>query len=167
MNLTVIIILLVGLVISAAMCILTSSLIKAGIVMAVTSAILSIIMFVLSAPLAAVFELSVCAGLITVIFISTISMTKIMSKEEFEEKKKARVKRFVLLPVLLVVLLAAMLIILWPHIDTSVSSAIAGSGISVQDVLWGKRQVDLLGQIVIILTGVYGVIIFFREGDTK
>ena len=59
MNLTVIIILLTGMIVCAVACVVFSNLVKAGVAMAATSAILSIVMFMLKAPLAAAFELSV------------------------------------------------------------------------------------------------------------
>ena len=40
------------------------------------SAVISITFFISNAPIAAAFELVVCAGLITVLFISTISLTR-------------------------------------------------------------------------------------------
>ena len=160
------IILLAGLVISAAICVVIRNLLKAAIVLAVVSAILSIIMFVLGASLAAVFELSVCAGLITVVFISAISMTKIHSKEEIEQKERERHKRFALLPVALIVVLAAVFFFVWPHVNAMIPYTV-NSTQTAQIELWGKRQVDLLGQIVIILAGVYGVIVFFKESDEK
>lgn len=165
MNLTVIIILLAGMLVCAVACIVLGNLVKAGVAMAATSAILSIVMFVLKAPLAAVFELSVCAGLIPVIFISTISMTNIKSKEELEELKKERKKRFLPLPVLLIVIAAAVMFFMWPNIvDFSWNYIVPASAAEkVKEILWNNRQIDLLGQIIIILAGVFGVIIFFKE----
>ena len=40
------------------------------------SAILALVLFQFGANIAGVFELSVCAGLITVLFIATVSLTK-------------------------------------------------------------------------------------------
>ncbi len=51
-------------------------LLQSAIMLGVSSAILSIAFFIANAPIAAAFELVVCAGLITVLFISTISLTK-------------------------------------------------------------------------------------------
>ena len=51
-------------------------LLQSAILLGISSAILSIAFFIASAPIAAAFELVVCAGLITVLFISTISLTK-------------------------------------------------------------------------------------------
>lgn len=52
------------------------SLLGATISLGVASAILSIIFYVLNSPYVAVFELSVCAGLITVLFVTAISLTR-------------------------------------------------------------------------------------------
>ncbi len=51
-------------------------LIHASILLGAGSAILACVFFIAGAPFAAVFELVVGAGLITVLFISAISMTK-------------------------------------------------------------------------------------------
>ena len=79
---TIIFIPLSLLVLFALFTVLIKNLLKAVISLAAASASLTIIMFMLNAPLAAVFELSVCAGLITVIFISVISLTKPLTPEE-------------------------------------------------------------------------------------
>lgn len=153
--------------VSAAICVVFNNLLKAAITLALTSAILSIIMFVLQATLVAVFELSVCSGLITVVFISAISMTKVATKEELEEKQRLRNKRFILLPVVLIASLTVLLLILWPHISSITQIGAVVSGVTAQDILWNKHQVDLLGQIVILIAGVFGIIIFFKEVDSE
>ena len=169
MNIAVMILLLAGLVISAMLCMILKNLLKASIALAVLSAILSVVMFILNAHLAAAFELSVCAGLVTVVFISAISMTRIISKEETEAREKKRYRRVIPLPVLLIVLLAGALFILWPRLSGLLpfdpSQAAGASG--EPDIFWNKRHVDLLGQVVIILAGVYGILIFFKEHDEK
>lgn len=168
MNLTVMILLLVGLVFSAMVCVILRDLLKASIALSVGSAILSIIMFMLDAHLAAVFELSVCAGMITIIFISAISMTKLRSKEEIAQVDKARRRRYALLPVLLIVLLTVALITIWPRLDALIPFSTAPMNTATeQDVFWNKRQADILGQIVIILAGAYGVLLFFKEREEK
>ncbi len=165
MNLTILVILLIGLVASAVVCVALSDLLKAAIALAITSAILSIIMFLMGAPLAAVFELSVCAGMITVVFISACSMSRIYTRKEHEQRQKARNRRFLLLPALLVALAVVVFLVLSPHITGVSPIPSGGSGSGVQAALWGSRQVDLIGQIILILTGVYGVIVFFKEKE--
>ncbi|RLJ00062.1 MAG: hypothetical protein DRP08_06770 [Candidatus Aenigmatarchaeota archaeon] len=51
-------------------------LLQSAVLLGVASAVISIAFFIADAPIAAAFELIVCAGLITVLFISTISLTR-------------------------------------------------------------------------------------------
>ncbi len=167
LNQTVLIVLLGGLVVSAALSAMIRSLVKAAIALALTSALLSAVMFLMNAPLAAVFELSVCAGLITVVFISGISMTRVHSKETLAEKQKERRRRFYALPALLVALGAILLAVFWPHVTELIPVASVAPSGTAQQVLWEKRQTDLIGQIAIILAGVFGVLVFFKEDEAK
>jgi len=38
---------------------------------------------------------------------------------------------------------------------------------NVANVLWNLRQVDLLGQAIILLVGVFGIVVLFKEGQKK
>ena len=51
------------------------NLLHSAILLGISSAVISISFFLSNAPVAAAFELIVCAGVITVLFISTISLT--------------------------------------------------------------------------------------------
>jgi NADH-quinone oxidoreductase subunit J len=142
------------------------NLVKASIALAFTSATLTIILFLLKSPLAAVFELSVCAGLITVVFISTISLTKSHTKDVLIAKVKERRRRFIYLPF---ILLALVFVFLWsvlPNLDMQII-ILAPTGPSVREVLWNTRQLEILGQIIMILAGVYGVVVLFKEREVK
>jgi NADH-quinone oxidoreductase subunit J len=75
------IIFLIATMIFIIMAIEMKNLIKASISLGIGSALLSIVFFVLGAPIAAVFELSVCAGLVTILLLSAIGM---LEKEESE-----------------------------------------------------------------------------------
>ncbi len=163
------VLLLVGLVVSAVVCVFFHNLLKSCIALAVVSGILSVIMFLLDAHLAAVFELSVCAGLITVVFISAVSMTRLRTKDEAAEEEKARRKRFAFLPVLLMAVLVIALIILWPHFRELLPIAhIPAGGVQAEpEVFWNTRQADLVGQIIIVLAGIFGVLIFFKEREQE
>ena len=168
LNLPVTVILLAGLVGSALFCVILNDLLKASIAMAILSAILAIIMFALNADLAAALELSVCAGMITVIFVSAISMTKMRTEEETKARLKERRRRFAFLPVILIVALCAVLFILWPELNSLIiEPKAAAERISGSEALWEKRLVDLLGQVVIVLAGVFGILIFFKEDKEK
>ena len=57
-------------------------LVKSVIALGIGSALLAGVFFILNAPFAAVFELSVCAGLVTILLLSAIGMLE--KKEETE-----------------------------------------------------------------------------------
>jgi NADH-quinone oxidoreductase subunit J len=66
----------------ATLAILSENLIRAAIAMAVGGVSLAMLFFMLDAPYAAGFELSVGAGLISVLFILAISLTESIGREK-------------------------------------------------------------------------------------
>ena len=158
---TIDLILLVAMIVAAVWTVMGRSLLKATIGLAVTSAIISILMFRLVSPLAAAFELSVCTGLITVVFVTTISLTKPLTHKEIVELSKGRNKRFWYLPAILAVTGAAVYFLNIPNDLGTIAppSAI----VDVRAVLWNIRHLDLFGQIIIIIIGALGVVILFEE----
>ncbi len=148
---------------SAVYAVMVRSLIKSAIGLASASVILTLLMFKLSAPLAAVFELSICAGLITVVFVSTISLTQPLVPGENQDEGRRHRNRNLLLPVLLV--LAAIGLALWKLPITTLLPPPEAVGADVRSVLWNERQLDLLGQVIILLTGVFGVVVLFKGRD--
>ena len=79
--------LLIGLVLFSILAVLAKDLIKSAIALAAGSLLLGIVFFRMGAPYAGVFEISVVAGLITVLFILTIALTK--AEGEVAESKAA------------------------------------------------------------------------------
>jgi len=154
---------LVFMVLCAIWAVMATDMVKAAIALALASMFLSIAMFLLNSPLAAVFELSVCAGLITVIFISVISMIKPEGHDRAEDlalQKSRRLKKYLPLPLLLVVVG----ILLWMiRIDMPTLSIADASPLKLSEVMWDERRVDLAGQAIIILVGVFGVVVLFKE----
>jgi NADH-quinone oxidoreductase subunit J len=160
MNNTVLYILLGLLVFSALLSALIKNTLKAVIALAAASVILTVIMFLMGAPLAAVFELSVAAGLITAIFASTISLTDNPEADQESGKNKKRMSRYIYLPIIIVIV-AGIIFIMKPGLDfTSVTSATKDT---VQNTIWHVRNLDIAGQILVILAGVFGVVILFKE----
>ncbi len=157
-------VILIALVLFSLWTVMTRSLIRSAIGLALTSAILTIAMFRLNSPIAAVFELSVCAGLISVLFVSTISLTHPETREEAMQHMKDRLTRFWYLPVIVivaVVILSAMRMNLHFNLPTPDAEK------DVQSVMWNLRQLDLFGQIIVLLTGVFGVVILLKEAKKK
>ncbi|MDD5439288.1 MAG: hypothetical protein PHS37_03785 [Candidatus Omnitrophica bacterium] len=156
--------LLIILSLAALWTVMTRSLIKSTIGLAFTSIVLTIIMFRLNSPLAAVFELSVCTGLITVIFVSTISLASPLTPKEVELLSAARLKRFWYLPVILVLVGVGLLFVKVP-LDFPLPHNPAGH--DVRTVLWNERVLDLFGQVIILLAGAFGVAVLFKERKKK
>jgi NADH-quinone oxidoreductase subunit J len=154
------IILLMLMTMAAIWTVMGRSLLKATIGLAVTSAILSIIIFRLGSPLAAVFELSVCTGLITVVFVSTISLTKPLTHKDIVEMSRKRMKRFIYLPIVLGAVAFGLFKLGMPKAFPVSLGEVTGD---VRQVLWNLRQLDLFGQIILILAGALGVVVLFAE----
>ncbi len=150
--------LVVALVLAALATVMSVRLLRSVIGLAVTSVLLTVIMFRLNSPLAAVFELSVCAGLIPAIFISTIGLTARTTPDDLAALRRDKLKRYGLLPVILIVAAVALTQVVLPNVE---QTAILGN--SVRQVLWEQRQIDLIGQVVVLLAGALGVVVLVKE----
>jgi NADH-quinone oxidoreductase subunit J len=153
-------ILLCSLVLAALWTVMTVRLIRSVVGLALTSVILSVMMYRLHSPLAAVFELSVCAGLISVIFITTVGFTSRLSKEMLPLRRRERFIKFWYLPFIVVV--AGLLLSQYVGIP-QLKLPLPVQEQNVRNILWNLRHLDLLGQIVMLLAGAFGVAVFFKE----
>jgi NADH-quinone oxidoreductase subunit J len=163
-NIIVWALLLLSLVVSALCTVMIKNLLKAAISLAVASAVLTVVMFLLGATLAAVLELSVCAGLITAVFVSTISMTTPITGEERTAENRHWLKRVIYLPFILVAVgIGAWL--MWPSMDIAVSPATPWAQVTSQ--LWKSPELTVFGLILIVLAGVFGVVVLFRGKAVK
>jgi NADH:ubiquinone oxidoreductase subunit 6 (subunit J) len=148
------------LVVFMLLAIFLTDLLRAAVALAVGSAVLSILFFIYGVPYAAVFELSVGAGLVMVLFASTIGLTR-RGNAENEEKGKSSV---LLLPLLILLALAVIDISIFALMNQQVlvvrnTAPAANFG----DMLWRVRWLDILGQLAIIVVGVFAVLGLFRK----
>ena len=157
--------LLLLLLIAALWTVLAADLLHAAIALAAVSVVLSLIMFLINNPLAAVFELSVCAGLITVVFVSTISLTRRLRPEEESARAGRLARRFVWLP-LLVIAGAVAGVLFLPSSDLPQLSP-PQTLVQARQVLWNLRRFDLIGQVLLILAGVFAVVVLFKPGESE
>ena len=153
-------ILLIALVVAALWTVMARSLLRSALFLALTSAILAMIMFRLGSPIAAVFELSVCAGLISALFFCIITITEPLTPGKVKEEAKARLERFWYLPP---IVLVAGIFLRFLSIKLDVMRAVPMGMADVRSVLWGQRQLDLIGQIIILLCGVFGIVVLLKE----
>ena len=154
------VVLLAGLVLSALWTVMATRLLRAVVGLALTSATVTALMFMLNAPVAAVFELSVCAGLIPAIFLSTISVTRRIAPGAILDRTRQQMRRYWALPIILVLTGVALSQFHLPAI--AVKAAAVGQA-DVRTVLWNLRHLDLLGQIIILLGGAFGVVVLLKE----
>jgi len=161
---TIDLIILIFMILGALWVVMTRSLLRAAIALAFTSAVLSILMFRLSAPLAAVFELSVCTGLVSVLFISAISLTDPSTREETVEHMAERLRKFRYLPFIIVAVGIAL-----SFITVNLSLRLPPPELEgdVRVIMWNLRPMEIVGQVIILLSGVFGVVILFKEASKK
>ncbi|MBF0522942.1 MAG: NADH-quinone oxidoreductase subunit J [Candidatus Omnitrophica bacterium] len=155
---------LLALIAAALWTVMTRSLLRSALGLALTSIILTILMFQLDSPLAAVFELSVCAGLISVLFISTISLSLPLSEQEWMKHMRERMARFWFLPLLLILVAV---VLSFMNIKPTIHLPAPDKIQDVRFVMWHLRRFDSMGQIIILLAGVFGVVILFKEKIKK
>jgi NADH-quinone oxidoreductase subunit J len=149
--------LLCGLVVCSILAVFAKDLLKSAIALAGASIFLALAFFRMGAVYVGVFEVSVVAGLITVLFISTISLTR-----DEGEVKESRWTWLVFPAFFVGVVL----------LDLAVMGQMLGAvnilpGFSDTEafgrVFWGERTFDLVAQIAIILAGVFCVLALFRK----
>ncbi|MCX5726444.1 MAG: hypothetical protein NT030_04570, partial [Candidatus Saganbacteria bacterium] len=142
----------------------TAPILRAAIALALASVILAIIMFQLNAPYAAAFELSVCAGLIPVIFVSVSSLVHRLPYQEYLRRRQSRIFRFMYLPVAVA---AAAFIVYYLSTPIVLDLPFKEAVPDVRDLLWNWRRLDLFGQIMVLMAGAFGVLILFRRDEKK
>ena len=158
---------LIGLfVLPALLAAFAANLLRAAIALLVSSIGLTLLLFQMGAPLAAVFELSVCAGLITVLFVNAISLVRPVDQAEEDRRSQKHYRRFALLGLVVLLLAAA----LWFTRQQWLPALVLTQGSetkTVGEVLWKERGLDLIGQIAVILVGVYGIVVLFKRGKVN
>jgi len=117
------------------------------------SALLSVVFYSLGAEQVAVIELSVGAGLVTVLFVFALSVA---GDQEFT------VRDIIPLPIAVTLVLASSLLLILliipmePPVHTSQAQPFV-------DTLWQQRGLDMLVQIVLIFSGVLGLLGILAE----
>jgi uncharacterized MnhB-related membrane protein len=122
-----------------------------------TSALVAILIYLLGAPEIAVIELSVGAGLVTVLFVFAINIAGEDSRV---------VKAMLPKPLAYGAVLLAVIIVGWLCLPTLNVDLPASPVLNLATSLWGDRQVDTILQVVLIFAGVLGVLGLLAEGKT-
>lgn len=141
--------------------------IRGAILLGAVSFLVSVSLFILKAPIAAMFELSVCTGLITVIFISVISLTNPVYAGQKKTNELSMAKKIIIL--FLIVAICGFCIYLFDEKNISWIPVMndAQKTVTTKDSLWNLRHVDLIGQALILLTGIFAVVVLFKKGKEE
>ena len=143
--------------------VMSRKLLNAAIALALVSVTVSLLFFNYGAPWAAVFELSVCAGLITVLFIGAVSL--IRAEDEKHPEPRAR---FHALPLALGIFAIAGWFYLPPFFQELAGWARPGNGGgTIGLALWDLRRPDLLGQVLMLAAGVFVIKSVFPRRNEK
>jgi uncharacterized MnhB-related membrane protein len=145
------ILIVVGMVVCAIQAIRVHRLLMSALWLAGCSAMVALLMYLLGAPEIAVIELSVGAGLVTVLFVFAINIAG-------EESIAVRSLLPRPLAWLLVAVAAGLLgwMTIPQFLPASVVIAPAQTGLPI--ILWQDRWLDQMLQVVLIFAGVLGVI---------
>ncbi len=131
-------------------------LINVTIWLAVTSALSAVLIYLLGAPEVAVIELSVGAGLVTVLFVFAFSITG----ETTVDEKTLLPRWLVWVLALAIVLVLAWLIL--PVRGEPILAIRTGLPMAIEPdfghMLWQQRGLDVLVQMVLIFAGVMGLL---------
>jgi uncharacterized MnhB-related membrane protein len=129
---------------------LTSAIWLAGV-----SALTSIVLYLLGAKQVAVIELSVGAGLVTVLFVFAISIAG---------DETVDTKAVIPWPSVLGMLVLFVLLLGWYLLPASVNPLpVKAAEGSLTDMLWQNRGLDVLVQVVLIFSGVLGLLGLLAE----
>jgi uncharacterized MnhB-related membrane protein len=134
-----------------------SRLLNVTIWLALTSAVVSILIYMLGAPELAVIELSVGAGLVTVLFVFAFS---IVGEATFDDNS--------IVPKALVwALTLGIAFILGWFVMPVKSGQVPAEGITFARTLWHERGLDVIAQIVLIFSGVMGLLGLLSQGRAE
>jgi len=138
------------------MALLSRRLLVSALWLAGTSALVALILYLLGAPEVAVIELSVGAGLVTILFVFAINIAG---------DEPISIHHLIPRPVSWGLIAISLILLGW-FIIPRVFPAIPGPDVApFAKVLWDQRSLDMLLQVAIIFSGVLGVLTLL--GDRK
>lgn len=150
------VLLVLMMIVCAIQAIRTKHLLTSALWLAGVSALISLTLYSLGAAQVAVIELSVGAGLVTVLFVFAIN---IASDEEPNKKS--------VIPAWLTWGLAGLVVVLLAWLALPVESlGVPVPELSFTSVLWEQRGLDVMVQIVLIFAAVLGLLNILGETET-
>lgn len=152
------ILIMVGILLCAVMAIRAKRLLVSAIWLAGTSALVALFIYLLGAPEIAVIELSVGAGLVTVLFVFAINI----SGEEALSAHPLLPRPLAWAIIVIAVLLTGWL--MFPGVDVAIPALPASD---LGTTLWQARSLDVFLQAVLIFAGALAMLGLLAEGKKE
>jgi uncharacterized MnhB-related membrane protein len=149
-----------GILLCAILAVTSKRLLVSAIWLAVTSALVALMLFLLGAQQVAVIELSVGAGLVTVLFVFAINI----SGEEPLNLKPIMPKPLAWGLVIAAVALTTYMVINGGSLGLALASEKTAAASSI---LWSDRYLDIVLQVAFIFCGALGVLGILSEGKPE
>ncbi len=149
--------LVVGTILCAYRMIVSNRILVAALYLACNSALVAIMLYLLGGTQVAAIELSVGAGLVTVLLVYAISVVGDDALDPVSIVPK---------PLAMIAVLTAAVLLVLLSIPISVTPTPL-SAVPMQVVLWEQRVLDLWIQMVLIISGVMGMLGILAEGKTR
>jgi len=145
--------LLAGAIFCAYRATVSKRILSSALYLACISALTSVVLFMLGATQVAVMELSVGAGLVTVLMVYALSVVGEDALDPISVIPK---------PLAFGLVGAVVILLGWMIFPAIQSTSLMGS-VDLASVLWGQRVLDVWIQIVLIFSGVMGVLGLLSE----
>jgi uncharacterized MnhB-related membrane protein len=149
------ILILVGMLLCAVMAVRAQKLLISALWLAGSSALVALWMYILGAPEIAVIELSVGAGLVTVLFVFAINIAG-----EGGVSPRGLISR----PVNWALVILSIGLLAWFTLSRVFPALLLPDGVPFKVEFWQNRSADVLLQIVLIFAGALGILGLLAEG---
>lgn len=149
------VLILLGLLVCSIQAIRAKRLLSSALWLAGASALTALLLYLLGAPYVAVIELSVGAGLVTVLFVFAINI----AGEEALDLRSVLPR-----PLSWALVILAVALLGWMVLPRLLPLPHLGPQLPFREILWSDRKLDMLLQVVLIFSGVLGVLGLLSEG---
>ena len=143
------ILLMAGILVCAFMALRARKQLPSALWLASASVLTGVLMFLMGSPEIGVIELSVGGGLVTILFVFAINMTG---------EEQVPVKKLLPWPVSIGLILGSTILLIWLSLPAFEFRLPPFDSVGLTKVLWEDRQLDVMLHIVLIFSGVLGVL---------
>jgi uncharacterized MnhB-related membrane protein len=152
------ILILIGMLLCAVMAVRAQKLLISALWLAGSSALVALWIYILGAPEIAVIELSVGAGLVTVLFVFAINIAG-----EGGVTPRGLISR----PMSWALVIISIGLLAWFNLSGVLPAAVSPDGVPFKVEFWQNRSADVLLQIVLIFAGALGILGLLAEGKPQ